>query len=584
MSIWDKATGTNFMCDEIECVYTFLGACFVNPPDNPRASIFGFAEFVSALTLLVIVYTISNFRYHFRIAVAPIPLFFSTFILVGIIGLGSLFTDLWYAEKLPVPTFMPSQVYIQSGFGLLFLFTILVWMYFAFINPSIFGKLNYKKFSRKLFRIVLKGSESELPVIADEIGRSAESIVKHSSLITRHELSEPQPEKWKWKNDANKWAYEILLLIGNRKFCRHVIASSPGTAIKFFLAMDKEKKYGLPIGQFASNITTEALLNRDSNLYHEDSGYSSGLFGYRKPFSEALYGNYQLVENIGNSHITPLDINFDVRRTLDAPQLEAYANIVLITFKSYLKDGWWGTHSYSLFRALDIFENIALDLYMLDGTVTNFYDTDTYKKLRVSVRFLTDAIQIIEDQPSLPSTTLRLNKDAYQNDYYDNIAKIFFKFMIRSVTVKGDEDLLWMLMHNSIWIKLQGFRKGKAWNIVRHKVRRLIYDEIITIEKMSNFENTALLGYCLFVMGLKFSDRTSYGKEYYALRKVILEWTKRNYLYLRSLNKILADKCLVGSISYDDSKHRLVKTYISILGRPPKQDFLDLDASSGKFI
>lgn len=50
------------------------------------ASIFGFAEYISALALLVIVYTIADVRYQFRIAVAPIPLFKLTFILITVIA------------------------------------------------------------------------------------------------------------------------------------------------------------------------------------------------------------------------------------------------------------------------------------------------------------------------------------------------------------------------------------------------------------------------------------------------------------------------------------------------------------------
>jgi hypothetical protein len=57
------------------------------------------------------------------------------------------------------------------------------------------------------------------------------------------------------------------------------VASSPGTAIEFFKAMSELEKYQIPIGQFASNVSTEALLNKDSIIYHEAEGYISGFFG-----------------------------------------------------------------------------------------------------------------------------------------------------------------------------------------------------------------------------------------------------------------------------------------------------------------
>ena len=71
------------------CSHEFFDICFVKPSAGPETSIFGFAEFGTALALLVIIYTIADVRYRFRIKVAPIPLFLLTFIL-AIIGFASL--------------------------------------------------------------------------------------------------------------------------------------------------------------------------------------------------------------------------------------------------------------------------------------------------------------------------------------------------------------------------------------------------------------------------------------------------------------------------------------------------------------
>src|SRR5436190_2096302 len=84
------STGTSvplYVCD-------LLGLCRVAavPPSN---KIFGFAEFVQAFALLVLVYTMSDVRYRFRAATAPIPIWAITFWLCGIIGFGTILTDLW---------------------------------------------------------------------------------------------------------------------------------------------------------------------------------------------------------------------------------------------------------------------------------------------------------------------------------------------------------------------------------------------------------------------------------------------------------------------------------------------------------
>ena len=341
------------------CEKYFLGICFVTPPTGLGLPIFGFAAFVQALALLVIVYTVTDIRYRFRLAVAPIPLFRLTFILIGVIGFGTLMTDIWFAEGWLMPNFLIDQSIWQGVFGFIFLLLAMMWIYYAFINPPIFCKRNCRKFAQELYRAILKGSDSELPIIADELARSAKPLVKLSKQIPPrwgNDTKENEEEK-KHKPNVGDYAYDVLLLIGNRKLCRHIIASSPVTAMAFFEAMAINKKYELPIGQFAKNISTEAIINKDSILYHEDEGYSSGLIGYLKPFSQAIYGNYQLVEALGSHHGSPLDIHYEIVWSWDASQLEAYCRAVKITLKSYLESGSWYQHSFALYRAFGNIKN-----------------------------------------------------------------------------------------------------------------------------------------------------------------------------------------------------------------------------------
>jgi len=63
-------------------------------------SIFGFSEFISALALLVIVYTVTDIRYKFRISVAPIPLLKITYYSTVAIGVTALLSDVWFAKNI----------------------------------------------------------------------------------------------------------------------------------------------------------------------------------------------------------------------------------------------------------------------------------------------------------------------------------------------------------------------------------------------------------------------------------------------------------------------------------------------------
>ncbi|GJQ22615.1 hypothetical protein BIY37_11755 [Candidatus Brocadia sapporoensis] len=569
----------------LACEKTYLGICFITPPSGLESSIFGFTEFISALALLVIVYTVTDIRYRFRVAVAPIPLFPLTYLLIGFIGFGTLLTDVWFSERWLIPNFLANQAGWQGMFGAFFLLLVMIWMYYAVINPPIFCKKNYRKFAKELYKVILKGSESDLPVIADELARSAEHLVK---------LSRQNPPRW--QKDTNKkeeqkrrkpnvgdYAYDILLLIGNRKLCRHIVASSPVTAMVFFEAMASNEKYDLPIGQFSRNISTEAIINKDSILYHEDEGYSSGLIGYLKPFSKAIYGNYRLVEALGSKTGSTLDIHHEILWSWDASQLEAYSRAVMITLKSYLESGNWTQHPFALYRALENIKNSCCDVYKLNDISSDYYSTDIFKRLQTVVRYVKYAIDLIGKQQNVPSTTLRVRGDQMHEDIYDHVANLMFEIIFSAASVTAPPDKCWTIHYNSVWYEFFGLSdKGKAWKIIRFKLRRLLYDEILRLEKFPNYKSSKILGFCLNVMGLKIREEKEYDSECYPLHKSVLAWTRNNYLRLKNIQPEVANSCLIGSIGFDEHGNRLVKIYAKGLNLEAPKEYLELASANNE--
>jgi uncharacterized membrane protein YccC len=169
-----------------------IGLCFVTPP-SPTAKVFGFAEFVQAFALLVVIYTISDVRYHFRINVAPFNIWRWTFIVTAIIGFGALTAEFWYGNQFPVPTFLESQTYIQTVFGALFIGTVMTWLWFGFMRPPVFGKRNAKQYAHVLYSYIVRGSDNELPQIAAELGRSAHALVSIAHTPFVEQSARPRP-------------------------------------------------------------------------------------------------------------------------------------------------------------------------------------------------------------------------------------------------------------------------------------------------------------------------------------------------------------------------------------------------------
>lgn len=562
------------MAMHTECIDTFWGICFVAA--HSTTNIFGFKDFAAALALLIIIYTISDIRYRFRVAVSPSSLLNISYALIGIIGFGTLSTDVWLSEKWPVPNTLITAAIWQGTLAALFLGLVITWMYYAFINPPIFGRNNYKKYAQELYRIVLKGSESELSVIAHELAASAKSLVTLAAGLKKVETE----ANVKPKPCAEGYANDMLLLIADRRFCRRLVASSPVTAIRLLDAVAESKAYHVPIGQFAQNVSTEAIRNKDSGLYHEEGGYYSGLLGYIKPFSRALYGNYELVEALKDH--SPLDIHYKSIGAWDSDQFQTYCRAVQMTLKSYLESGHWRQHSFVLARALrDIQETAGRAILEIEKSGTD-YISDAWELLRVGVDFIKDSINAIgELAPPPEAHTLRIRdrerRRFRDEDLYDQLANAMFEIIHSAAYITGPPDKAWGIHHSSVWGDFFGLRRNnRAWDIVLFKLRRLLYDEVLNLESLPNYKSARVLGICLNVMGLKMGKRSGYGRDYGALKKVVLAWTQRNYLHLHEVNAKIADACLVGSITFDAAHSQLVKTYMVSLRPEPDLEYLPL--------
>ncbi len=132
----------------------YLGVCFFQLTGQ-EPKIFGFAEFLAALALLVLAWTIADFRYRFRISTAPVPLKRMTFFSVTFVGFSTLATDLWRAEKWYVPRGnLISAAEWQALLGCVFLLTFLLWAWFAFIRPQNFGRLNAVRYIQGLYHVI----------------------------------------------------------------------------------------------------------------------------------------------------------------------------------------------------------------------------------------------------------------------------------------------------------------------------------------------------------------------------------------------------------------------------------------------
>jgi hypothetical protein len=552
------------------------GICFYAlDPNGPK--FFGFAEYLAAMALLVLAWTIADARYQFRIETAPLPLQRIAFVNVALVGILSLLTDLWRVERWLVPVGGPLTPAIWQGLlGLTFLLTFLGWAWFAFVRPPQFGPLNAERCVRAVYRAILRGSADELAVISDEIARSASRLIKYApSTHSRWNPSRASPGGAEPPlRSVEGYANDFLLLIADRRFCRAVVSKGPVLALALFREIALQKKHGVAIGTFTRNLVGEALVNTDSFLFHETEGYQVGLLGHHKPLSQAIFGDYAMLAGIGTAFDADLGENF----SWNPDTWVAFLRAARVALKAYVEAGF-PSNTTVLFRLHSRLECASLDLYRLDGSNTLEWRTGPYATLRALVDFLKDSIEILGKMPVPEYIELRMEK-RYGPGYsiYDMVAGSIFNAIFGAASVRSPISTCWTIQHNTVWFVLfESFaEKTEAGAFVRHKARRLIYNEIKEMERFPNFKGAKLLAFCLNVMGLKV-DRPSIDKEYRPLHRALIAWTRRNYESLRAANLEVAEACLVDGISYDAEKRRLVRTYpAGGLRKVPSYVYLDV--------
>lgn len=557
----------------------FMGVCFI-PLDGGGQKFFGFSEFLAGLALMVLAWTIADVRYRFRVRTAPIPMLGITYSVVAAVGVLTLLTDLWRAEQWLVPKGqLLTPALWQAILGALFLLTFLTWAWFAFIRPPTYGRYNAERFAQTLFHSVLKGSSVELAVIADELAYSAKALVQHATDRGRFKnyARDGEGEKRKLKK-VEECANDVLLLIADKRLCRAIVASSPLTALAVFQAMADMKKYGILVETFAVNIVTEALANEDSFLYHEAEGYESGLLGYYKPLSQAMFANYEMVETIG----TLLDPGVYGRPKWDAAQWKAYCRLTLMTFSSYVNEGYWG-HSFVLYRATSYIQSAASDLYTLNE-IKGSWDTEPYRRLTVVVEFIKDAIKVLDEKgvPDHIRLRVREKNGPARESFFDHLASMIFEVIVHASAVRSPRWDCWAIQHNSVWSELFNFSQldGRAGKVLKFKVKRLLYDEIVNIRRFPGFKGAKILGFCLNVMGLTVA-KVHHDRDSKALQRAVLSWTRKNFLWLHGYNPRIAEACMVDGLTLDLENRRLVSTYPAEgLRREPRYTYFELAPDS----
>lgn len=558
------------------------GICLAPLNSVGYVKIFGFAEFLTALALLVVLFTIADVRFKFRTAIVPGDLYRTTFIVMIGVGLLTLMSEVWVAEKWYWPqVYWLSGVSWQAILGVIFFGTFGTWMYYAFIRPPVFYPRNAERFFQTLYFYVVKANDDDLKVLSHEIGRSAISLVREmrpaidSSRVARFRRKQPSSRE----PTSRGYAHDTLMLIANRKLCRHIVQSSPVTVATFLEVANHEGGAWASIGKFATNISIEAFSNKESFVFQEAEEYDSGLIGHLKPVTQALYGRYELMEHLAVLGPFPFAIPYDDMNHWDGAHWEAYCRLGLLLFTDYLKVTGGRARSQAL---RTVFRNVSLENSFATYDGDNVYESSSYRRMTATIGFITNAIRLIDELGGPPDNP-RQSKSYGHESVYDNLAHLMFEACVHAARIERKDFTSWHIQYSVVWARFFGFEDTTTWRIVRKRLRHLIATEICKVPSLPDYVNVPLLGYCANVMGLRSTTRaTDLNKDWRGLHRLVLWLIRKHYSSLLSTHGRLAESMLVGKLSFDPFTFSVVKTYERHLSDVAETDSLAIDGAFRK--
>jgi hypothetical protein len=149
------------------------------------AHIFGIGEFISALALLVIVDTVSDFRYRYRFAVQRLNVQTLGIWVAATIGALLLLTECWFQNSLPIPRFINSYGNLKIFLAVAFLVLVFYVVATCFMRPPKFQRSNAKRFSEATVHLIHQGNADRLQVVAEELSFSIAHIFEIASKIPK---------------------------------------------------------------------------------------------------------------------------------------------------------------------------------------------------------------------------------------------------------------------------------------------------------------------------------------------------------------------------------------------------------------
>jgi hypothetical protein len=541
------------------------------------APLLDISGFLGILAFSVAVFTLTGPKFQIRQATAIIPfrpLFFGT-LLVSAIIMFAIEACILYGVR--VPNFLsPNTInyLITTAIAIL----ILYWMKICFIRPPRFSRFTAKHFFHQTYLHIANGSKEEMLALAREIMREAPRLIHHTPRMKRHHFEDDKPAKL---SALQTHAYYLNSLLSDTRFCDAVAKEIPSFPARMVEVAVELERYDAPIQLMVKRTVIAMLSNPGSALFVENEWLEQGFIGNTKPITRSVFGNWHLLEGYELGLEAPLDLDYPYARSWDTDTWRVYfgmAREYVRGLTSSARANWdsRGIH-HILQTAEKAYEQLG-DLKKYDDTFSPHNPTWHANEANEFIKGLVKAF----DENNGWVGFDRRDDFGYGRDLSSKLAALFFETIFKAAQVNTKEFRMWDVQHNTVWspIGMNEVKGTKVMKMVRRKLRRMIWNEIVRMDDFRNFKGAAYVRFCLNVLG--FYDESVHRNETlerdsWPLAKVVSGWVKKNYQTIAISHPPVAEAMLPANIEYDRVAQTLVRTRDDTLTGVPRLKSFALD-------
>ncbi|MEX3941599.1 hypothetical protein AB4Y44_18985 [Paraburkholderia sp. BR10937] len=444
-----------------------LGQCQYNPL-KPNNSYLTLGDALAALGLVIAFLQLGTpaVRLRNRIRARVIRWAFALFVLVfAFTGYAALIPSL-YTTPPNSPLGYPVLWELAGALSGLVAFVTVAYSYF---QPTTFSRRNAREFAQACHYTLAAGDTDALRALSVEIGRNIGRLVEAASAGVAATQLKTQPLEYQ------KVAFQLLQMLSDRRFCKVVVESSPGTFVALVEELKTRNGSGNVAKSFLRELSANAFLSDGSFLAKEEEYAGLGHYGM---YTRSIYGDYGFA-------VQRIEL-FDGWKSYKAEAVtqgstERYCRAFKAMLESYFQQKDFHSYPHSLHHAFEnLWEVFRSQMWELSGVPEDSaYRTPAYKVASVVAHTYAQVYDlIVKNRDALPTDY----EDAYHPVFgdpsvYEVFSKAVFELVEGAAAERGHDDAV-RLMLFEVFERVWGRFGRVAIADIQDRVRKLLVDKM----------------------------------------------------------------------------------------------------------